>query len=288
MWDRVAGDLAGNRARGKEATMAIRTIVIDDEKLAIEGLRLRLAAHADVAIVDVARNAREAIRKIKRYQPDLIFLDIQLPGFDGFAILQTLDDTDPPPLVVIVTAYSHYAIRAYEADAEDYLVKPIDPERLALTLARVRQRMQERRGGVEAVRLRALLADVAPEAAAQQGNLPSLNRHANRYETILNIKDRGQIFRIAVADIERIAAGGDYMVIHTSETSFILRETMKDLEQRLDPRNFKRVHRSAIVNLSQVRQVRPHSNGESFLILASGAQVKVSRSYRDVVAHFVH
>ena len=111
---------------------------------------------------------------------------------------------------------------------------------------------------------------------------------ASRFEKVINIKDRGQIFRVEVADIERIDAAGDYMCIYTADQTLILRETMKDLEKRLDPRNFQRVHRSTIVNLSQVKQVKPHTNGECFLVLDSGAQVKVSRSYRDVVARFVH
>ena len=111
---------------------------------------------------------------------------------------------------------------------------------------------------------------------------------ANRYERMINIKDRGQIFRVDVDSIEKIDAAGDYMCIYTGDNTLILRETMKDLEKRLDPRRFQRVHRSTIVNLDQVRQVKPHTNGECFLVLGSGSQVKVSRSYRDVVARFVH
>jgi two-component system LytT family response regulator len=122
------------------------------------------------------------------------------------------------------------------------------------------------------------------ENMAAEADTPS----ASRYEKLINIKDRGQIFRIDVDSIERIDAAGDYMCIYTADNSLILRETMKDLEKRLDPRNFQRIHRSTIVNLSHVRQVKPHTNGECFLVLESGNQVKVSRSYRDVVARFVH
>ena len=111
---------------------------------------------------------------------------------------------------------------------------------------------------------------------------------ADRFEKLINIKDRGQIFRVEVDTIEHIEAAGDYMVISTGNNSLVLRETMKDLERRLDPRTFQRVHRSTIVNLNQVRQVKPHTNGECFLVLESGSEVKVSRSYRDVVARFVH
>jgi two-component system LytT family response regulator len=166
-------------------------------------------------------------------------------------------------------------------------MKPVEEDRLAATLDRVRQRLAEKRGVEEVDRLREALAEVAPEAAAEiseNAEAPS----ASRFEKMINIKDRGQIFRVDVDNIERIDAAGDYMCIYTAENTLILRETMKDLEKRLDPRRFQRVHRSTIVNLDLVKQVKPHTNGECFLVLDSGAQVKVSRSYRDVVARFVH
>ena len=266
--------------------MTIRTILVDDEPLAIQGLQLRLEPHEDVEIVDTCSNGREAIRSIKTNKPDLVFLDIQMPGFDGFSVVQGLMEVEPP-LFVFVTAYSDHAIRAFEAQAVDYLLKPVEEDRLAATLDRVRQRLAEKRGVEDVDRLREVLAEVAPEAAAEiseGAEAPS----ASRFEKMINIKDRGQIFRVDVDNIERIDAAGDYMCIYTADNTLILRETMKDLEKRLDPRRFQRVHRSTIVNLDLVKQVKPHTNGECFLVLDSGAQVKVSRSYRDVVARFVH
>jgi two-component system LytT family response regulator len=266
--------------------MTIRTILVDDESLAIQGLQLRLQAHEDVEIVETCTNGREAIRAIKTHKPDLVFLDIQMPGFDGFSVVQGMMEVEPP-LFIFVTAYGDYAIRAFEAQAVDYLMKPVEEGRLADALDRVRQRLSEKRQVQEAEKLREVLAEVAPQAMsdfAADDDTPA----ANRFEKLINIKDRGQIFRVDVDSIERIDAAGDYMCIYTADNSLILRETMKDLEKRLDPRNFQRVHRSTIVNLSQVRQVKPHTNGECFLVLESGAQVKVSRSYRDVVARFVH
>ncbi|QGP79003.1 LytR/AlgR family response regulator transcription factor [Sphingobium sp. CAP-1] len=266
--------------------MTIRTILVDDESLAIQGLALRLQAHEDVEIIETCTNGREAIRAIKTHKPDLVFLDIQMPGFDGFSVVQGLMEVEPP-LVIFCTAYSDYAIRAFEAQAVDYLMKPVDEGRLADALDRVRQRLSEKRQVQEVEKLREVLAEVAPQAMsdfAADDDAPA----SNRFEKLINIKDRGQIFRVDVDSIERIDAAGDYMCIYTADNSLILRETMKDLEKRLDPRNFQRVHRSTIVNLSQVRQVKPHTNGECFLVLESGAQVKVSRSYRDVVARFVH
>ncbi|WP_294392759.1 LytTR family DNA-binding domain-containing protein [uncultured Sphingomonas sp.] len=266
--------------------MTIRTILVDDESLAIQGLQLRLQAHEDVEIIETCTNGREAIRAIKTHKPDLVFLDIQMPGFDGFSVVQGLMEVEPP-LFVFVTAYSDHALRGFEAGAVDYLMKPVENDRLADTLERVRQRLSEKRAAEEVVQLKEVIAEHAPEAAdsiPEGAEAPS----ASRYEKLINIKDRGQIFRVDVDSIERIDAAGDYMCIYTGDNTLILRETMKDLEKRLDPRRFQRIHRSTIVNLDLVKQVKPHTNGECFLVLGSGAQVKVSRSYRDVVARFVH
>jgi two-component system LytT family response regulator len=266
--------------------MTIRTILVDDEPLAIQGLRLRLEKHEDVEIVETCSNGREAIRAIKTNKPDLVFLDIQMPGFDGFSVIQGLMEVEPP-LFVFVTAYSDHALRAFEADAVDYLMKPVDEDRLADTIERVRLRLAEKRSAEEADKLKEVLAEVAPDAMDNVSTADDAPM-SNRYEKLINIKDRGQIFRVDVDSIEKIDAAGDYMCIYTGDNTLILRETMKDLEKRLDPRRFQRVHRSCIVNLDQVRQVKPHTNGECFLVLESGSQVKVSRSYRDVVARFVH
>ncbi len=268
--------------------MTIRTILVDDEALAIQGLQLRLQPFEDIEIIDTCSNGREAIRSIKTHKPDLVFLDIQMPGFDGFSVIQGLMEVEPP-LFVFVTAYVDHALRAFEADAVDYLMKPVEEARLADTLERVRQRLAEKRGVEEAAALKEVLADVAPEAMESHDAASDGGDHAaSRYERMINIKDRGQIFRVDVDSIEKIDAAGDYMCIYTGDNTLILRETMKDLEKRLDPRRFQRVHRSTIVNLDQVKQVKPHTNGECFLVLGSGSQVKVSRSYRDVVARFVH
>ena len=268
--------------------MTIRTILVDDEPLAIQGLALRLQRYDDVEVIGTCLNGREAIRAIKTHKPDLVFLDIQMPGFDGFSVINGLMEIEPP-LFVFVTAYTDHAIRAFEAQAMDYLMKPVDEDRLADTLERVRLRLAERKGAEEAGRLKEALVEHAPEAAeAMDTDGAPDGPAANRYERLINIKDRGQIFRVDVDTIERIDAAGDYMCIYTGDNTLILRETMKFLEKRLDPRRFQRVHRSTIVNLDLVRQVKPHTNGECFLVLESGAQVKVSRSYKDVVARFVH
>ncbi len=266
--------------------MTIRTILVDDEKLAIQGLQLRLQAFEDVEVIDTCANGREAIRKIKTEKPDLVFLDIQMPGFDGFSVVKGVMEIEPP-LFVFVTAYEEHAIRAFEANAVNYLMKPVDEQKLADTVERVRQRLAEKKSAEDAGQLLGVLSEIAPERAADFVDTTAAES-ADRFEKLINVKDRGQIFRVEVDTIEHIEAAGDYMIISTGDNSLVLRETMKDLERRLDPRKFQRVHRSTIVNLDQVRQVKPHTNGECFLVLESGAEVKVSRSYRDVVARFVH
>lgn len=268
--------------------MTIRTILVDDEKLAIQGLQLRLQAFEDVEIIDTCANGREAIRKIKTEKPDLVFLDIQMPGFDGFSVVKGVMEIEPP-LFVFVTAYEEHAIRAFEANAVNYLMKPVDEQKLADTIERVRQRLAEKKSAEDAGQLLDVLNEIAPDRAADfvETTAPG-TESADRFEKLINVKDRGQIFRVEVDTIEHIEAAGDYMIISTGDNSLVLRETMKDLERRLDPRKFQRVHRSTIVNLDLVRQVKPHTNGECFLVLESGAEVKVSRSYRDVVARFVH
>src|SRR3982750_4826684 len=145
--------------------MSIRTILVDDEPLATQGLQLRLQAHDDVEVIATAANGREAIRQIKTHKPDLVFLDIQMPGFDGFSVIQGLMDIEPP-LLVFVTAYGDHALRAFDAQAVDYLMKPVDEDRLADTLDRVRLRLSEKQSVGEAAMLKDALAEHAPEAAA--------------------------------------------------------------------------------------------------------------------------
>src|SRR5918994_6861240 len=168
--------------------MPIRTILVDDEPLAIQGLRLRLEPFDDVEIVDTCSNGREAIRSIKTHKPDLVFLDIQMPGFDGFSVVKGVMEIEPP-LFVFVTAYEEHAIRAFEANAVNYLMKPVDEDKLADTLDRVRTRLAEKRSAEEAEKLKDVLAEVAPEAFE---NMPADEESVGRYERMINIKDRGQ------------------------------------------------------------------------------------------------
>ena len=186
--------------------MTIRTILVDDEPLATQGLRLRLEARDDVEVIATASNGREAIRQIKTHKPDLVFLDIQMPGFDGFSVVQGLMEVEPP-LFVFVTAFTEHAMRAFEAQAFDYLVKPVEEDRLAATLDRVRQRLSEKRGAEEAERLKEALVEHAPEAAEELADAlkATFERDPQLYyeDGYQELVDRG--FRVDVAPIGEVS-----------------------------------------------------------------------------------
>ncbi|MEM8800555.1 MAG: response regulator [Pseudomonadota bacterium] len=262
----------------------IRTLLVDDEPLALEGLAVRLEAFDDIEIAGTCKNGREAIKAVRAEHPHLMFLDIQMPGFNGFQVVQSLVGEDMP-LVIFVTAFDQYAVSAFENHALDYLLKPVETERLKQAIDRARDRIHEKGAYQQNKKLVALLKDMGTKAPLDDalGSAPTRPRYDHR----INIKDRGRIICVDTNDIDWIDAAGDYMCIHVDGETHILRETMKTLERRLDPAKFQRVHRSTIVNLGRVEALHPHTNGECFLKLQSGADIKVSRSYRHVVSRFL-
>jgi two-component system LytT family response regulator len=234
-----------------------------------------------------ASNGREALKLIRSHKPDLLFLDIQMPGLDGFAVVRALIG-QPAPFIVFVTAYDKYAIAAFEANALDYLVKPVDEERLKDALHRARGALKRRAAANRETRLVELLAALSDDDRDKIKELiddswPTDERYAER----LSFKDGAKVVVLNADDIEWIDAAGDYMCVHAGGKTHVIRETMKTLERRLDPARFQRVHRSAIVNLGKVKELHPHSNGEYFLVLEGGAELKLSRSYKEVVARFL-
>ena len=266
----------------------ISVIIVDDEPLALRGLKLRLAEFPEIDIIGEASNGREAVKLIKQEQPDLVFLDIQMPGLDGFGVVRALIGA-PAPLIVFVTAYDKYAIDAFEANALDYLVKPVEEERLKDALHRAREVLKSRAAASRESRLVELLASLSDDERDRIKELINDPSWADkeRYPERLSFKDGSKVVMLNADDIEWIDAAGDYMCIHASGKTHIIRETMKTLQQRLDPSRFQRVHRSAIVNVGKVKELHPHSNGEYFLILENGSELKLSRSYKDVVARFL-
>jgi len=263
--------------------MTIRAIIVDDEPLARRGLELRLREATDVEVVSQCANGREALAAIAELQPDLMFLDIQMPGLSGFDVLRQVPQ-ESMPMIVFVTAFDRYAIDAFEARALDYLLKPVDEDRLARALERVRAQWQARQAVAQREQLMGLLADLTGKGEIEAGALAAGEAApARRYATLLPIRVGRETLRLDVAAIDWIDAAGDYMCIHAAGQTHVLRATMKDLEEILDPQIFQRVHRSTIVNLARVRSLRPHLNGECFLKLESGQEVKLSRSFRDKV-----
>ncbi|MEO5622124.1 MAG: LytTR family DNA-binding domain-containing protein [Dokdonella sp.] len=263
--------------------MRLRTLIVDDEPLARRGLALRLARHADIDIVAEAGNGREAFAAICEHLPALMFLDVQMPGDDGFELLRTIP-VPQLPLVVFVTAYHQYALQAFETNALDYLLKPIDDARLDAAIERARQGIAARTAEDHRARLLRLLGHVSgrPDMTLDEA-LDDADNSLRPGDDRLSIKDAGRILRVPHNDILWIDAAGDYMCVHTSSDTHVLRATMRELESRLDPRRFQRIHRSTIVNVAHVRELRSHLNGEYFLLLDSGQQLKLSRSYKDKV-----
>ncbi|HEY5102048.1 MAG TPA: response regulator [Steroidobacteraceae bacterium] len=266
----------------------VRTVIVDDEALARRGLELRLSRAPDFEIVAQCGSARDALPAIRAHRPDLLFLDIQMPGLSGFDLLAQIP-SESLPLVVFVTAYDQYAIRAFEARAADYLLKPIDDDRFDATLEKVRAHLRVRGAAEQRDRLVGLIAEisgcgeVALDELLERGRAALEPAHAD----ILPIRQGREIVRVPIASIEWIDAAGDYMCIHASGQTHILRGTMKELEDILDPRLFQRVHRSTIVNLRRVKSLRAHMNGEYFLTLEGAQELKMSRTYRDKVEYFL-
>jgi len=263
-------------------TGPIRSIIVDDEPLARRGLELRLRAFKDFEIVAQCANGREAIEAVAAHSPDLMFLDIEMPGIDGFEVLRRVPQTSMP-MVVFVTAFDRYAIDAFDAHALDYLLKPLVDERLERTIAHVRDQFAQRKSLKHREQLVALLASVT---GAGQLDPEELIAHGTtglprRFPEVLPIRLGRETVRLPVGSIDWVDAAGDYMCVHSEGRTHVVRATMKQFEERLDPADFQRIHRSTIVNLRRIRKLRPHTNGEYFLTLEGGHELKLSRSYRD-------
>ena len=239
--------------------MTIRTLLVDDEKLATQGLQLRLDKFDDIEVIGTCANGREAIRAIKTEKPDLVFLDIQMPGFDGFSVIQGLMEVEPP-LVVFVTAYSDHAIRAFEAQAVDYLLKPVSPDRLARALSRVREwRATER-------------------APAQK------SKWINEFW----VQNRGEMLRIDAAQVDLIEAERDYMRLHLGARSWLIHQTIKSLEARMNPDQFMRIHRSKMIRREGIVGLKHHGDGAWSVDLGEGGVHRIGRTYLHDVKAIMH
>jgi two-component system, LytTR family, response regulator len=246
----------------------LRVLIVDDEPPGREGVRARLQHLPDVEVVGECGSGREAVQAIRSLAPDVIFLDVQMPGGGGFDVVEQVGP-EALPIVIFVTAWDQHAIRAFEANALDYLLKPIDDDRFDQALERARRRITEQRQSAMGRRLSAAFADAGMA-------LPTRPQPIERF--LIRQKDR--VVVIPVGEIDRIAAAGDYVTLHAGPTRYHLRETMSRIEQRLDPQRFARIHRSTIVNLARVRELRPHLGRDHVVILADGTRLRLSRGYR--------
>ena len=238
--------------------MTMRALIVDDEPLSRERVRMLLAPYPAIQVIGECADGGEAVAAIRAMSPDLVFLDIQMPEMDGFEVLQQLGPTRAPA-VIFITAYDAYAIRAFEVNAVDYLLKPLDPARFAMALDRVTRGRPD---------------DVAERVLSV---VESIKRP--RYRTRIVVRDAKGAFFLPVEAITWLAAADNYVRVHTGETSYLVRETLKHIEASLDPERFVRVHRSAVVNLEQVARVEPWARGEYAILLRDGTRLTSSRAY---------
>jgi len=280
------------------SVMALRTIIVDDEPLARKGLMIRLQAYDDITVVAQCCNGREAIEAIRAYQIDLMFLDIQMPGLNGFQVIEEVTKQGLKlPTVVFSTAFEQYAIKAFEVHALDYIMKPADEVRLDQAINKVRSYFNSNSDADHKAKLIRLVSDVTGNDCKQILTELANNQPVSlsSYSDVLAIKDAGEVSRVPVKDITWIDAAGDYMCVHTccdanntKENTHILRKTMKQLEEHLDPKLFIRNHRSTIVNKDYIQKLCSQVNGESFLVLKNGKELKVSRSYKEKVKQAIN
>jgi two-component system LytT family response regulator len=246
-------------------TKKIRTVIVDDEELARDRIQTLLELQPDVEVVGVCTDGPSAVEMIDRTQPDLVFLDVQMPGMDGFEVVENLERTKLPA-VVFVTAHDAHALRAFEIHALDFLLKPFDQTRFEKALERARGHLSQTTGPVLDSRLVTLLEELHEE---------------RKYSERLIVKSSGRVFFVRTEEIDWVEASGNYVKIHTKSDAHLLRESMKNMEAKLDPKTFVRIHRSAIVNIDHIKELEPWFHGEYIVIMRDGTRLTASRVFSD-------
>jgi len=250
------------KASGKK----IKAIIVDDEPPARRNLRALLKSDAEIELVKECGNGKEAVSSIRALAPELVFLDVQMPEMDGFEVLEQLTGK-PLPVIIFVTAYDKYALRAFEVSALDYLLKPFSDERFRKALQQAKQQIEQQDASELGKKLMTLIGSRQPEAP--------------KYLSRLMVKTAGRVIFLKTDEIDWIEAYDYYVRLHSAGKTHLLRQTMSELENALDPERFARIHRSTIVNLDRVRELHPLFNGEALVILHDGTQLKLSRSRRE-------
>jgi two-component system, LytTR family, response regulator len=243
----------------------IKTIIVDDEKLAVEKIRRELRNDKEILVVGEYYDGVSAVNGIQESKPELLFLDVQMPELDGFGVIKALDNNELP-VIVFVTAYDKYAVQAFEYHALDYLLKPFDSARFETSLKRAKQSIHQKyQGETLQQQLKQLIENMSQETAF-------LER--------LIVRTKGRIFFLDVSEIDWIEAAGNYVKLHTATENHLIRSTMKSMAEKLDPKDFIRIHKSSIVRLDKIKHIQPWFNGEYIVTLYNNEKLTLSRSYR--------
>ena len=252
----------------------LRALIVDDEPLARDNVRLALEKELDVEVIAECADGEGAIEAIRELQPDVVFLDVQMPGTTGFDVVQEIGPEEMPA-VVFVTAFDEHALRAFEVHALDYVLKPFDDDRFADAVEHARRTLRARRDE-ESFRkgLSALMNDV-------HGSTDGSGR--SRFASRLMVRLRDRIHFVRTEDVDWFEAAGNYVRLHVADRSHLIRSTMSAIEERLDPQQFVRIHRSTIVNVDRIKEIQPWAGGDYLAILKSGQQLRISRGYRDAL-----
>ena len=243
----------------------IRAVIVEDEPLGRERIRTLLRGDREIEIAGECANGREAVATIAKLKPDLVFLDVQMPEMDGFEVLESID-SEAMPVIIFVTAYDQYAVKAFQVHAIDYLLKSFDRERFEQALRRAKAEIANGRKEELGERLAALLEDLQQQRARPER---------------LVVRSGGRILFLRVEEIDWVAAADNYVCLHAGRETHLLRETMAGLEQRLDPEKFLRIHRSTIVNLDRIQDLKPLFHGDYVVRLRDGTELVLSRTYRE-------
>ncbi len=252
--------------------MSIRALIVDDEPLARTGVRQLVEPLDDVTITGEASDGPDAVQQIETHEPDLVFLDVQMPEMSGLEVVREVG-VENMPLTIFVTAYDQYALDAFEAHALDYLLKPIEEERFEEAMERARRQLQRVEAGALSEQLRGVLQEYADEEDEEDED--TIDR--------FTIRSRDRIYFVEVDDVQWVESEGDYVALHDGEDAHLVRKTMKELEQKLGPKSFVRIHRSYIVNVDYIEELRPLDHGTYQIHMENGTPLKTSRGYSDNV-----
>lgn len=281
--------------------MSMRVLIVDDEPIARRRISRLLKLEEDVEVVNEVGSGTDAVAAIREQRPDLVFLDVQMPDLDGFGVVSALgSEPEGMPAIVFVTAYNEYAVKAFDVNAVDYVLKPFDGERFRSAFQRARTTLEQKNSAEAGRRIKALLEEVLGEQRAQAltaGNGGNGAAHGvpapapvqrARYLDRLMVKHDGRVFFVKVSDVDWFEASGNYVRVHVGRVSHLIRETMHGIEAQLDPNLFARIHRAVIVNMDRIRELQPWFAGDYIVILRDGRQLKLSRTYREALQSRMH